>query len=107
MSWRIASCDGCGRDNPVQIILKDEVWFEIAPHPTDLRNSGILCWGCMEDRLGRSLTLDDLKPCGVTDTMLVGAAIGRRTHEQHPWELTPCIGFQPERRRPMPFEKET
>lgn len=39
-------------------MLRDDVWWSVHPSPF-----GMLCIGCVETRLGRTLTADDFHPC--------------------------------------------
>lgn len=66
-------CDDCGVTHPIPFILKDELWQRIKPLETI--KGGHLCPPCAEKRLGRRMTLDDMKPCGMTDIMLLGVAL--------------------------------
>jgi hypothetical protein len=52
-------CADCN-DEVVTFLLEDEIWKQIAP-PASPRS--LLCIFCTENRLGRRLTLDDLKSC--------------------------------------------
>ena len=53
--WRIPVCDDCRLESPTMIMLKNSLWSLIA------ESKEILCYKCIENRLGRKLTLDDLK----------------------------------------------
>lgn len=66
MAWRIPYCDGCSRDNPEWIMIKEEVWLSIA------NKKEILCIDCIEKKLNRRLTFSDLKPCEITNSILIG-----------------------------------
>lgn len=44
----------CGREFPPDYMVRDEIWEEAD-------GEGILCMRCLESRLGRELTLGDLK----------------------------------------------
>lgn len=77
--WKIPACDNCEKHAPVMVMLKDELWLTIAPHPERRGMSGILCFNCIELRLGRRVTLMDLKPCGITDDMMLGVHIAAQT----------------------------
>ncbi len=73
VSWRIPVCDECEKRNPGMILLKDELWWEIAKEKRE-----ILCLNCIERRLGRPITFYDLKDCGLTREMEAGAEIYMR-----------------------------
>ena len=51
MAW--PHCDECRRIADFYMV-KDEVWLSVAP-----TRESILCFACLESRLGRPLTLDD------------------------------------------------
>jgi hypothetical protein len=54
-------CLDCGVDTHAVdewYMVRDDVW--VAANPSQ---SGILCIGCLEDRLGRRLTRSDFTPC--------------------------------------------
>lgn len=73
--WKIPVCDICFKEYPIQIMIKDELWKKVRlPH---LPKGGVFCASCIEAKLGRKLTLADLHPCGITDIMLLGAAIAQ------------------------------
>lgn len=55
------------------VMLKNELWLSIA------QRRDILCVDCIEKRLGRQLTFDDLKECDITRYMMLGARIERNT----------------------------
>jgi hypothetical protein len=56
-------CVDCG-GNPDCPMLLDSIWAGVAAR------SDFLCVSCVERRLDRRLTLADLKPCGLTRTIL-------------------------------------
>lgn len=60
------TCEQClgGRGKFRMVILKDHIWKKIA------EKHEFLCAGCIEERLGRKLTMQDMKPCGITDDLL-------------------------------------
>ena len=64
-------CPNCGKNNPTLCIVHDYIWKEIA-------KNGVLCLHCMERALGRPIRLKDLKRCGITNEMMVGAIIALR-----------------------------
>lgn len=71
MAWRIAICDDCGTENPAMIVLKNEIWLSIA------EKKEILCYTCIEKRLNRKLTIDDLKPdIAITRMIQLGLRMG-------------------------------
>lgn len=47
-------CAACTNCNGEYYMVNDEVWLEANP-----KGRGMLCIGCLEDRLGRLLTKDD------------------------------------------------
>jgi hypothetical protein len=67
-------CIDCGKINPTIFMLKDEVWQKTNG------SKDYLCFSCVEKRLGRLITFDDLKPCGATDAMLLGLFLGIRSN---------------------------
>lgn len=69
----IIGCDDCGMTTMSVLMLQDELWAKVA-----LR-SRILCHNCIEERLGRPLTLRDLKPCGATNQIILGARLALNT----------------------------
>jgi hypothetical protein len=69
------ACMDCKRPFPTLYMLKNEIWVTIVPG-----KKGVLCFGCAEKRLGRPILWDDLKPCGITNTMKLGIWVRRRTH---------------------------
>lgn len=73
-------CEICkkGTEDPLPMfILHDDLWSRVAPRRTRFgrKGVGILCFKCAEERLGRPITLLDLKDCGITREMLLGAYI--------------------------------
>jgi len=55
-------CDDCGKtviDRADYYMIKDELWSEFG------NEKGMLCLACMEKRLGREITHDDLTNCAV------------------------------------------
>lgn len=70
-------CDGC-RCSPVQmIILRDELWRSICRFRRE-----ILCLECMESRLGRLITGDDLKECQSSRELETGYLLFSRSRQQ-------------------------
>lgn len=69
----VLRCKDCKLEDPPMVILKDEVWDSIA------LEKDVLCFGCMQSRLLRPITFDDLKPCGMTDHLLLGVRIFLQT----------------------------
>jgi len=55
---RKRACQDCKTENPIEVIVKDSVWEDARLF------NGIICPGCLEKRLGRTLTVEDLKDCG-------------------------------------------
>lgn len=53
--------------------LHDELWNSIAD------THDVLCFDCTEKRLGRPITLDDLKDCALTRCMLLGVRVYNQT----------------------------
>lgn len=50
-------CHGCGidtREISEYYMVQDAIWLKAFPH-----GSGMLCIGCLEDRIGRTLTSED------------------------------------------------
>lgn len=91
--WKIPVCEGCDRPNPIMVMLWDELWRSIAPRPNKRLSSGVLCFQCIEKRLERPLALADLKPCAITDEMLLGALIHQESPSPLLLERTPETGF--------------
>ena len=77
-------CCKCQREWPTMVILKDDLWKSIEPEP-DERGRRNLCFVCIEQKLGRALSFDDLKPCGNTNTMLLGALMFSTRTSSKPW----------------------
>lgn len=50
-------CERCGEIDPEMIIVHDVLWSKIRK----LSGCNFLCQDCMEEIMGRSITLDDLK----------------------------------------------
>lgn len=65
-------CAICNCENPLDIILKDEIWDTIKPSQS---KGGLLCPPCVEELLKRKIRLTDLKSCDITDVMKLGAII--------------------------------
>ncbi len=63
-------CDECSARWPAFVILLDELWLSICKHKKEF-----LCVDCIERRLGRRLTWDDLKSCWATDQIKLGYRI--------------------------------
>ena len=64
-------CVDCGRDTNIPpreyYAVHDELWSEVcAVEPVLPDESGMLCIGCLESRLGRELCAADFKDCGLT-----------------------------------------
>jgi len=55
------------------IILKDSLWAQVSPD-----KKAILCFLCIERRLGRPLTFRDLRDCNITREMALGALMAQR-----------------------------
>lgn len=75
MSWDNHTCDDCGEQTSGGPMLRDELWATLAttqtvPIPCDPGEpflfplfryvDAFLCFGCIERRLGRQLTQEDL-----------------------------------------------
>lgn len=88
MGWRIAFCDQCKKDDPVMFVLKEELWKQIATNKRE-----ILCLACTEERLGRKITFADLKPCGITDELRLGAKLALQTADPAELYLELADGF--------------
>ena len=67
------TCHDCGKLHPAMFMLRDEVWDAIAVGSADL------CFGCAEKRLGRPIVFEDLRPCMISDDMLIGAYLAKRS----------------------------
>lgn len=67
-------------------VLHDALWAIVAPCPD---GKGMLCYACLEKRLGRPLRLADLKPCPLTHSMFFGAMLARREDVEW-WECPRC-----------------
>ena len=61
------TCAGCGRQTYDYYVVHDSVWLSVMPS-----KKGLLHFSCLENRLGRRLTLDDLKDCPANDLIRVG-----------------------------------
>ncbi len=66
-------CDDCRTPNLETFMITDAVWLSVATKKAHL------CLSCFEKRIGRRVTLHDLKPCMVTNSMFVGAYIAKAT----------------------------
>jgi hypothetical protein len=64
-------CDQCGDPQPAMYILKNDLWLAHA------QKHEYICLDCFENRLGRCITIHDLKSCGITNSMLLGIRIWR------------------------------
>lgn len=71
MGWRIAFCDECKTEDLFTVMLHDNLWLSIA------NKRDVLCVNCIEKRLGRKLTLDDLRPCEATRGIQFGYAMAK------------------------------
>lgn len=71
------SCDWCGRAPRCPMLL-DELWWRMCVDY--LRPPSVLCWLCAERRLGRELTLADVRRAGAfchkEDTVTTSREIG-------------------------------
>lgn len=70
---KVYLCDDCKTQDMNVFMLRHEVWEKIGTPCT------YLCLPCTEKRLGRKVTLHDLRPCSISYTMLMGAYIGKNT----------------------------
>lgn len=66
-------CKDCRDDMPEPYHLRDDLWARVAGDGEEGYPEGILCLKCLERRMGRPLTVDDLtqslivvpgRPCG-------------------------------------------
>ena len=71
--FRVA-CDDCNIIDMNSFMVQDHIWESITTN-----KEIILCIKCAEKRLGRRITLHDLKPCNISDMMFMGAYIGQAT----------------------------
>ena len=58
--WKCLDCHVDTGKIGEHYMLKDEVWFLV-----NNSKSGMLCIGCLEDRLGRKLLTSDFKDCHI------------------------------------------
>ena len=58
------TCPDCGQDFPNLFIVTDDLWKEFGV------GKGVLCLSCFEKRMGRALTINDLKDCPVNELAL-------------------------------------
>lgn len=70
----IIGCDQCRNTRLNVVMLKNELWKAIRTSPKE-----VLCVACMESRLGRKITLADLRECGATDLYRLGAYFAKNT----------------------------
>jgi len=75
MSWKSVHCDECEKQNFVMVILTDDLWKSICKTRREH-----LCLACMEGRLGRPITFDDLRDNQVRDDMLMAILIANQTY---------------------------
>lgn len=68
-------CHDCGKIYPAMFMLKDEIWDSMVPFGQICQ----LCLSCAEKRLGRPIVFEDLRPCVISDQMLIGAYLTRRS----------------------------
>jgi len=62
---RLHLCDGCGVNTSKikeYYMVHDEIWLSVSEDVY-----GMLCIGCLEERLGRRLTPDDFMDCPVNN----------------------------------------
>lgn len=59
-------CRDCGKTYPNLLMIRHELWKEISG------GKEVLCLACMEKRLGRLITFEDLQPCGITNSVMLG-----------------------------------
>ena len=89
--WRQPVCDGCGVADFVSCMIQDYLWQMIKPFPGPY--GGLLCICCMEKRLGRQLTMQDLKPCGITEVVKIGYRIATGERQSCKQEDTPVGAY--------------
>lgn len=70
-------CTKCGKKSPTLVILKPKIW-NLASKDEPLRFREMLCLQCIENNLKRKVIWQDLKPCGVTNEMILGALLYAR-----------------------------
>ena len=58
-------CNDCGQMGFTMIIIKDNLWRKISNFQKEY-----LCFKCMEKRLGRKITIKDLKKCFITNQII-------------------------------------
>lgn len=77
---RLKRCCLCKLKNPLMVMLNDDVWLEIVESQGKpvVGEKAVLCFNCIEKRLGRALTFDDLMETGITYQMMLGAYIASR-----------------------------
>lgn len=80
-NYKPSPCPCCGKENPNLVMIKHELWKQ-----TGLK--GWVCFSCIEKRLGRKLTLEDLQPCGATNSMIMGALLYARANEKPEFDET-------------------
>lgn len=69
-------CDGCGKQYPVMVMLKDQIWREACKGET----KNYLCLYCIENNLGRQIQWEDIRECYWTNGFLLGALLEQRKH---------------------------
>ncbi len=82
-------CKDCGlaagfkEGDMIAFYLHDELWNSFAD------THDILCFDCAQKRLGRPITLSDLKECGLTRCMRLGIRIARQSPPSDSGSPTP------------------
>lgn len=56
-------CEKCNKQPFSHYMVKDELWPE---------GYGLLCLNCWQDITGRKITINDFKPCGMTNLIKLG-----------------------------------
>jgi hypothetical protein len=57
--FHLGTCIDCPVYNPPPFMVRDELWDALTSAGERRR---VLCWNCFERRLGRALTVADLRP---------------------------------------------
>lgn len=78
-SFRVSFCKDCLKLNPEPYMLTTSVWQQAVPVPGA---QCFLCLNCVQERLQRSLTLDDFTSAMVNDEIRFGFRMGRRYKEE-------------------------
>lgn len=91
---KLQDCAACGVRWPLMVVVKDRLWKQITKAAKCSKDE-VLCFHCMEELLDRPLTFADMKDCGCTFEMKLGAFIAQREGRKVKAAHIPrsCAGF--------------